>query len=263
MSHFYHADGSPRHFIEMTSRPGELRPTRITDVRKAAKAGEPWFPSVSTVLNILDKPALKNWLVDQHLRQAWLISDMGWEGDFNAFRSEVRRLAELEMAKAPDAGTDIHDQLERWAGGDKDVERPDICDGVGTMIYDKTGVRLPEFSREQRFVHKAKGYAGTIDLFHESGIVIDYKSKRESAKFKPGKMGYPDHARQLAAYGEGKGCSPDDTIYANIFVCLETGELDWHHWSVSDIEGELENFFDCLKIYHRSIYNPLDYLEGA
>ena len=69
--HFYHADGSPRHFVEMTSRPGELRPTRITDVRKAAKAGEPWFPSVSTVLNILDKPALKNWLVDQHIDAAF------------------------------------------------------------------------------------------------------------------------------------------------------------------------------------------------
>lgn len=260
--HFYSEDGSPRHFVPMAKDPKQTRPTRITDVRKAANAGDPWFPSVSTVLNVLDKPALKQWLVDQNLRAAFYMpfDDPAFLGSFEEYKREVKRRAELEMAKAPDAGTDIHDQLERWAGGDTDVERPDICEAVESLILDKTGVRLSEFACERRFVDRHHGYAGTIDLSHESGIKIDYKSKQLAAKFKPGKMAYPDHARQLAAYAEGDGGLLDGTLCANIFICLETGELDWHPWGGEELERGLATYLDALAVYHREVYNPLEYL---
>ena len=119
MSHYYENTESgvlPRHFVEMASRPGELRPTRITDVRKWWKEGRVVVPSVTTVINVLDKAALNNWKIDRHLEQVWLnlprlereYSDTSIPERLYDFTSEVKRLTELEMDKAPKAGTDIH-----------------------------------------------------------------------------------------------------------------------------------------------------------
>ena len=258
--HFYSQDGSPRHFVAMSTRNG-TRPTRITDVVKAAKNGEVWLPSVSTVLGILDKPALKGWLVNQHLEAAWTLIDNvdARLMELDEFKRSVREVAEQNMAKAPDAGTDIHDQLERWFQGDDNVKRPDICRSVQQLVYDKTGCHADDFVCERRFTDTEHGFGGTVDLSCE-GVIVDFKSKQHADKFKPGKMAYPDHARQLAAYGKGVGATPQGDIYANLFICLETGELDWHHWSEPDIERGWDTFSDALSIYHREIYNPFDYM---
>ena len=64
MAHYYEKLPSgeviPRHYVKMSKNPSKLRPTRITDVRKAAKEGNVWVPSVTTVQDILAKPALVN-----------------------------------------------------------------------------------------------------------------------------------------------------------------------------------------------------------
>ena len=76
MSHFYcKSDGvvSTKHEVEMTTKPGEYRPTRITDFRKWRKAGDNVVPSVTTILNVLDKPALITWKVNQHLEIAYCL----------------------------------------------------------------------------------------------------------------------------------------------------------------------------------------------
>jgi len=67
--HFYTQTGEPRHFVEMKTRPGEVRPTRTTDAKK-----EGWVPSVTTILDVLGKPALIDWKIDQHLKQAYAFS---------------------------------------------------------------------------------------------------------------------------------------------------------------------------------------------
>jgi hypothetical protein len=114
MAHYYiQADKGvePRHYVPMASRPDEMRPTRITDVRKWWKADEFVVPSVTTIQNVLAKDALVNWKIDQHLHEAWKdqADDSGstWVS-FPDYKTEIKRKTEIEMDKAPSAGTDFH-----------------------------------------------------------------------------------------------------------------------------------------------------------
>ena len=121
--HFYTktADGTiePRHFVPMAKDPSRTRASRVTDAKKAAKNGEVWLPSVTTILNILDKPALINWKVDQHLDQAYRMAKEGQSLEGYSWKQEVKARTSEEMDKAPKAGTAIHEVLEDYIGKGK------------------------------------------------------------------------------------------------------------------------------------------------
>ena len=177
--HFYTqtAEGvAPRHFVEMSTRPGQLRPSRMSDAKAAAKRGEIWVPSVTSIMAVLDKPALVNWKVDMHLQQAYNIAyrwGQSWD-DPAQWIAEVKRLTELEMDKAPSAGTDIHKELEAWyTGGIVSDGAKQICENVAAKIAQVTGI--DQWHSERNFVHPM-GFGGQVDL-HNVQWVIDFKSK--------------------------------------------------------------------------------------
>lgn len=258
--HFYEQtkDGiKPCHFVPMSKDPTRTRPSRVTDAKKAAKEGRVWYASVTSVLNILDKPALVNWKVDQHLQTVYeYLLHEGVQSDYDSFARVMKAKTQERLDLAPQAGTDIHKVLEDFAiyniMPDDPTERV-ICANVADAILNKTGGTLAEFHCEKYFINKAHGYAGCADLY-SSGWVIDYKSKKEASKFHPGKMAYPEHSRQLAAYGNA--LCDENFKAANIFICLGTGEVDFHEHKPEAIEIGWLDFLDCLSIYKRNTYNP-------
>lgn len=244
----------PRHFVPMAKDPSRTRPSRVTDAKKAAKAGEIWYPSVTSVLNILDKPALNNWKVDQHLQTVW---DLGEEladcGSYDEFFGIVKAQTQERLDAAPQAGTDIHKVLEDWLFKDRSQAEITpteimICDNVEKELLNR---EISDPMIEQYFINKEYGYAGCCDLFTDEWV-IDYKSKQEASKFKPGRMAYPEQTRQLAAYGRSL-CQPGFRG-ANIFICLETGEIDFHEHSDDSLIYAWSDFLDCLSIYQRNTY---------
>jgi hypothetical protein len=241
--HFYTTTDKgvePRHFVPMASRPTELRPSRMSDLKAAAKRGESWVPSVTTILNVLDKPALVNWKVEQHLRQAINVDQ---RTDVEQWIAEVKRLTEIQMDIAPSAGTDIHKELEAWFTGNpvsQDVLH--ICKNVEAAV--RSRAPLGSLISEKNFV--SNGFGGQVDL-HNNSWVIDFKSKQTADKFKPGKMAYDDHRMQLAAYREGLGLP--HARAANVFVCLENGEVDFHEHTEAELGKGWELFQHALAIW--------------
>ena len=73
-------------------------------------------------------------------------------------------------------------------------------------------------------------------------------------------MAYPDHARQLAAYRVG--LKMPDAHCANAFVCLETGEIDFHVHPEADLQRGWETFLDCLSIWKRENFNSEFHLSN-
>ena len=263
--HFYSQDSkgkvSPKHFVENKSK-GGLRPSRVTDAKKAAKEGETWFPSVTGILNILDKPALVNWKVDKHLEQVHSLINNNAElrsDDFEGFKRMIKAKTQEAMDSAPKAGTAIHNVLEDYIG--RGIEPTDeiellICHNVEELLTEHC---YPDFMNhafiaEQYFVNNEHGYAGCADLYSDTWV-IDYKSKQEASKFKPGKMAYPEHYRQLASYG--KSLCDEGFKAANIFICLETGECDFHPHPQEDLDKGWLDFLDCLSIYGRNTYKAI------
>lgn len=247
-----------RHYVEMSTRPGELRPTRITDFRKWIKEGRSVAPSVTTILDIYSKPALTNWKIDQHLKLAYR-GDVDWALDDKSeadYIKEIKRLAEIEMDRAPSAGTDFHKDMEKAIIDYQSGAMPkDLELKVIELIQEKTDCKSLSYWNSEINVFSDLGYAGQCDLFiepvfdsghqYQEAWIIDYKTKQTADKFKPGKMAFWDsHLAQLMAYG--MELDPSGMFNcANVFVCLETGEIDFHVWDDESLKTKAWEYFQC------------------
>lgn len=234
MAHYYEQTPDntiePRHFVPLAKRPDELRPTRITDVKKWVNEGRVVVPSVTTILDVLAKPALVNWKVDQHLKTAFTVLD--FDGDCAAYCEEIKRLTELEMEKAPTIGTDIHKSLELFAAGDlaEDHQDYDLCGKAFTIIEEYTDIPMDDWVSEAKFVSDL-GFGGQVDI--SPHWIIDFKTKQDPTKWKPGKMVYMEHTMQLAAYRHG--LLVPKAKCANVFICPATGDIDFHIHSETEL----------------------------
>ena len=263
MAHFYEKTDSgvePRHFVSMASRPGELRPTRITDARKNG-----WYPSVTTVMGMLDKPALNDWRITEHLKVAYEWAETwGKPSDISDYTldewmREIKECTQEALDKAPKDGTDFHDVLDKWFSGEQDDIDPkfiNTCRNVDGTIRDNAGACL--WLAETSFVHPM-GFAGKVDLrTNDNGAwVLDHKTKNTKDKWKPGKMAYPEMAMQLAAYRVG--LSLDNARCANVFICLENSEVEFHEWDNEELDKQWANFSDLLRIWLRNA----EYVPGS
>ena len=255
----------PRHFVAMAKDPSRTRASRVTDAKKARKEkGEVWTPSVTTVLNILDKPALVNWKVDKHLEQAYENEVNKKHGEYcDEYIKRIKAITREEMDKAPKAGTDIHKVLEDYVftGNypNDDIEYQIVHSIEECLAHDYSISPDSDVNKKKYILDDVYGYAGCADLIVNGKFdnwVIDYKSKQTADKFKVGKMAYPEHSRQLAAYGVH--CFGENNFRAaNIFICLETGDIDFHEHSMESIENGWLDFKDCLSIYKRNVYNSI------
>jgi hypothetical protein len=257
MSHWYFkrpdATVEPRHFVEMTTKVG-TRSTRITDVKKWWRSGELVVPSVTTVLNVLAAPALTTWKIDQHLEQAFHISKDGHT--LQTYIRHVKDYADAQMSKAPEAGTDMHKVLEdRMHNRDTPPEWDHVCDAVMQALEP---LSEDEWQMETYFVHPS-GFGGCADLVG-NGWVIDYKTKQTADKFKPGKMVYDNQSMQLAAYR--MGFDMPQARCANIFICLENGEIDFHEHSQDDLDRGWLMFQHALAVWKLQNRLPDNLLEA-
>ena len=233
----------PRHYVEMTTKNG-TRPTTLRDYKKWREKGLEVYPSVTTILDVLNKPALITWKVNQHLNAVLNHPEVIKSDNF---LKDVAYLAKMEMDKAPTAGTNVHEVLEDFFNNKvpaMDTPEFEIVTNVWNAISHATDYVIPEGEAEV-MVASDLGYAGCVDLVLD-GWIIDYKTKLEASKFKPGNMAYDDHAIQLAAYRQVINPS---ARCANIFICIETGEVDFHEHSEADLTKGWDIFSHALEIW--------------
>jgi hypothetical protein len=132
------------------------------------------------------------------------------------------------------------------SGNMKDDEDYTLCKKVYETILNETGSK--NFKAETNF--SSDLFGGQVDL-HNYDWIIDYKTKQTADKFKPKKMVYSDHSMQLSAYREGLNSY---ARCANVFVCLEDGQIDFHIHLEKELEKGKELFDLATKAWH--IKNP-------
>ena len=241
MSHYYTKQGDAMHYVPMKTNPNRTRPTRVSDAKELGL-----LPSVTTILDSLAKPAIVNWKVDKAFDTAFQYSPEDFD-NLNEYKFYVKGRLEEELNKAPEAGTDVHQSLENYFLGEEyPEEHQKIIDNV-LAVLPENQVWVPE----ERTVHQ-NGFAGTCDL-HSDEWVIDFKTKQFKEKFKKGRMAYPDHSRQLAAYRESFGIPKAKC--ANIFICIETGEVDFHVHKEEDLRKGWKVFQHALAIWQINNYD--------
>ncbi len=202
-SHWYTRDGKAMHTVPNADGDG-TRPTTLADSRKLGL-----FPSVSAILQVLDKPGLDKWKLEQvalaglRLKRA---KDESEEYYIDRVIAESRKKVEA----AGDFGTAVHAEMERY--WEAKLNRTEFAPNAVTFSHTKPAIEFIEskgivpVGNEVVLVNYEHGFGGTSDLPCQmpgkSGVIlplhVDYKTK----KTEPGKPiePYADQVMQLAAY---------------------------------------------------------------
>lgn len=247
--HWYTATGETAYTMAKKDGTGD-RPTTLRDARKLNL-----LPSVTTILKVLHKQALVQWLIEQAVLVAVTSPRLPGE-ELDAFIRRVlkdEKQQDVEAQKARDLGTDIHAAIEQAVTG----RAWDISLAVHVNPVLET---LKQFG-EMRFAEKiiiGKGYAGKTDFIAEDDkaiTVVDFKT----AKTVPDKEPWDEHKLQLAAYAAGLGnTGSKDVRTFNIYISTTQAGLikvlESQHWNQTFVNG----FAPLVKYWQwQSGYTPM------
>ena len=238
--HWYREDGGPQYTVP--AKDGSDRPTTLRDARKMNLV-----PSVTTVMKVAAKPGLEQWKLEQMLLAAMTLPRRPDEPE-KSYIARIVHDSKESGKQAAEAGTRIHESIESWIDGKKNVVHKEAAAAFEAVINDhfKTEGKV-KWLTERSFASQL-GFGGKVDLYCEgtelalAGIVIDAKTK----DFGPDDKidAYDEHLMQLAAYRNGLHIPY--ARCANVFVSrTHPGLVKVVEWSDEDLLRGWE-MFKCL-----------------
>lgn len=232
-NHYYLRDGSP--FYTIIGKNGAERPVTIRDARQHNAV-----PSVTTVLDVLNKAALVEWKVKQGILAALTLPRASGEND-EVFLARVLDDSKQQAIQAAEEGNRIHDAIEVSFKGLPVPEAYRLHVQAVRAKLRETFPDVTDWIAETAFASPL-GYGGKVDLHSpKHGIVVDHKSK-DMAPGEVKKLAY-DQDWQLSAYHRGMNLRPN--VCANLFVSrTHPGCVEIHVWSAEEI-SKAWNVFSC------------------
>jgi hypothetical protein len=226
--HWYTRNGVPQYTIE--GKNGQQRNTTLRDARK-----HDLVPSVTTLLNILAKPALTTWLQQQVLMAALTLPKQNGESE-ESYIERILTDSKAQGRAAADAGTSIHSAIQAYYEGNPSWEHEQHTKGCTEAMDAHFGKQ--DWICERSFAHEV-GYGGRCDLYavgteeNPNGFVVDIKTKEFSD---PNKVdAYDEHLLQLAAYRVGLGVPA--ARCANVFVSRSVPGLSViKEWTAEELD---------------------------
>lgn len=219
------------------------------------------LPSVTNVLSIVDRPALKGWAAEQAIRA--MIAD-GYNGTDVDEAVDLYKYAFNKVSKdAADQGTRAHTLAERLT---QDLPLPSSISAEDEAFadaylafwadHDPTPV-----STETTVLDPDVGYAGTADLFaviEGKSVVLDWKTrgkKLDEKKRKKYGLLYDETRMQLAALASAsyvaEHCGPLGWLTSDSFDVVEGWGVVLFPDGTYDHEvldaDELDEWFDCFQ----------------
>jgi len=235
--HWYNKSGGPAYTVK--AKDGSDRPTTLRDARKFDLV-----PSVTTILKLVAKPGLELWKNEQMLLAALTLPRAQNEPERDYIKRIVADSKETGR-RAADRGTAIHESIEKWYEGDRNVQHVAIAKAFEEKVFDHFGTA--DWKTEASF-SSLLGYGGKVDLHCANdattpgGVVIDAKTK----EFGPEDdlMVYDEHLMQLAAYRVGLGLPI--ARCANVFASVtHPGLIKVVEWSEEELNKGW-SMFKCL-----------------
>ena len=248
--HWYTLTGEPAYTIKGTN--GAERNTTLKDARKLGLC-----PSVTTVMKLMDRPALTNWMVDQAI---WAALTLPKDAELTdqEHHKKIKEDSRVQGQQAASVGTDIHAAIENAIEGRLVVSYQKHADNTIKALdglYGNVG-----WICEKAFAD-ARGFGGRVDLHvapckeYPNGIVADVKSKDFDDVTKASNMVYDENIWQLAAYRQGLGIP--DAIGANILVSRKEGLVYIKQWTFEEMDWGWDCFTALLEFWQiKNNYRP-------
>lgn len=242
-SHWYTIEGEPRYEM-MGKTTGKPRAVTLRDARDGNLV-----PSVTTILKVLHKEALVNWLIEQAVLACLTSPRKEGEAD-DAFVNRVlhvERVQDQESTIAKDKGTEIHNAMEDYFIGQGDQIPEDLKPWIMPAI-EKLETYGSLVASEKILV--GAGYAGKTDLILEAPDcfwIWDFKSSKNLPD--PAKGGaWMEHRLQLSGYAKAYEDLLDDLAptskpirTGNLYIStVETGKFvicEHEEWQTAYLEG--------------------------
>lgn len=214
------------------------RPTTVADARKLRL-----LPSVTNVLNVLAKPSLDQFKIEQAIRAAMMSPKQESESE-EYYIARIAAESREPVVAAADLGTRIHHAIEtRTVDGDlAPYVEPVLAwlDATPRRLINESTITCPEH-----------GFAGRVDVIFESAKdygIIDFKTRKTT----PGRSitPYDGHGEQLAAYARAV-YGRRRVAYARLInVYISTTEPGRIHVHEHDSTGSLfTNFRAALHLW--------------
>jgi hypothetical protein len=198
------------------------------------------YPSVTTALNQVNKPALLQWVADQTAAKAvvslgflqgvaddvaWRSLRFYWSGKADVTATEVREYWKGVRDDAAELGTNIHEWIEADIDGLTDYPEADseeMAEMIGGWLEFFRTHRVTSHRQEFTVVNDALGYAGTADADWTIECLHDpfWDDEREVWRYclddvspgpyrtlvdlKSARHTWNDHGYQLAALANGE-----------------------------------------------------------
>jgi len=242
-AHWYDLQGNPRH--EVMAKNGSPRPSTLADARK-----NQWVPSVTTILQVINKPGLNIWKLEQMMLAALTLYRRTEESE-SEFVHRIVADSQDEAKTAATRGKALHKAIRQAIGGaDYDpVFDPHIVKVKEVLL--QHGIVLKGFS-EHAFCCKQYGYGGTVDYYaRERGAdpILDFKTKK---KLEPGKkLAYDEHVMQLAAYCVGVFNRLDHIRALNVFIGVDDLEIRVCEWPEPELCFAFDMFQDAMNLWKK------------
>ena len=186
--HWYLPNGNTA-YTTIAKSTGRERPTTLADARKLGL-----LPSVTTIINTIQKTGLDTWKQQQVLLAALTLPRLPDEPESD-WLTRVMQDSKATGKEAAERGTAIHSVLEAFYEGIYIPELPPYVRAVESVINEHFGPQL--WVSEKSFAKG--GYGGKCDLIAKN-CVIDFKTTEKDLD----KLDYYfDHQMQLSAYRQG------------------------------------------------------------
>jgi hypothetical protein len=241
--HWYRQDGGPQYTVK--AKDGSDRSTTLRDARKMDLV-----PSVTTIMKVAAKPGLEQWKLEQMLLSAMTLPMRPDEPE-KAYIARIVADSKETGKQAAEKGTRIHESIESWFGGKKDVEHKEIALAFEEAVFNHFKTHPMQSWLTERSFASSLGFGGKVDLYTEAdqyapvGIVLDAKTKDFGPDDKVD--AYDENLLQLAAYRHGLHLP--HARCANVF-CSRThpGLVKVVEWSEEELTKGWE-MFQCLLRY--------------
>ena len=224
------------------------------------------YPSVTSVLGVLDKPGIKNWAVGQTIRHAVdeLVDVQDQAGDRPLTLDEIskavhqsKEASTKELNRAGDFGTRAHDAIDHLIAGKRgkevniDLDVKPVVDNFWDW-WVSSGVTLDP--RGDTMVYSPRyGYAGALDALAMTPdgqlMVCDWKTSNSV---------YESHIIQVAAYAKAVeenllacGFSPEESkVHRACVVRFEKNKQGFEVHEVDNIDAAFGAFKAALYLFH-------------
>jgi hypothetical protein len=192
-----------------------------------------YYPSVTQILSVIDKPALRIWFG----KQVYMATAL------NPSISEQEALAEptKQSTTAKSRGTAVHDIVEAWENTGKVVGLEGPFQGYARAFeswVDSNDIKIKE--HEQTVKSDKYGYAGTLDLL----VVVNGDIKPTLIDVKTGKDIYPEAHLQVSAYKQALIEDGVELQDAGILLLQDDGTYKYEQ-----AKDKLKTFLACKVLW--------------